>query len=517
MATNLVVQAKSALSEEVKAATLSEEIVRRLRNTSQELDNSERLEILERACVKMKSSGHTEKFIRTAVAKGIKKFKGDVRRSELPEDNKGYSPLYKNASWRKDIRARNKLMKRKSWYSDNKDQHENFENTNHDTQGMIKKRNTFKKAGKGDAERIRTTTVVFVPSTRNGILVRKLREREEVMSKISGFRIRYQEAGGSKLSNQFSTDLGKGLHCGRVCHPCEVNGEKRENCRSKNLTYESSCTKCNPSSHQEEHDPTGRQKPRQGIYIGETSRSIHERAMEHVGEAEDFSVKSHIIKHWRLTHPDDLDMPVIKFRITGMFRDALSRQVREAMSIFYSKDELLNSKSEYVNNCISRVSVPESDWERKERFRNEEEEELREREAVNTFKEDILRRRRERDMAAEDPEDHAEENPETKNESMNNLFSIFNKRSKNTKNISDTISVTEVIRKVVTKEDKLNLDALPMPNNKGGIISRTGTEDSPAKRGKFILTSSLGFLEESGCDGHYSTLLRQSNRRYNRK
>ena len=194
MATNLVVQAKSALSEEVKAATLSEEIVRRLRNTSQELDNSERLEILERACVKMKSSGHTEKFIRTAVAKGIKKFKGDVRRSELPEDNKGYSPLYKNASWRKDIRARNKLMKRKSWYSDNKDQHENFENTNHDTQGMIKKRKTFKKAGKGDAERIRTTTVVFVPSTRNGILVRKLREREEVMSKISGFRIRYQEA-----------------------------------------------------------------------------------------------------------------------------------------------------------------------------------------------------------------------------------------------------------------------------------------------------------------------------------
>ena len=122
-------------------------------------------------------------------------------------------------------------------------------------------------------------------------------------------------------------------------------------------------------------------------------------------------------------------------------------------------------------------------------------------------------------MAAEDPEDHAdskEENPETKNESMNNLFSIFNKRSKNTKNISDTISVTEVIRKVVTKEDKLNLDALPMPNNKGGIISRTGTEDSPAKRGKFNLTSSLGFLEESGCDGHYSTLLRQSNRRYNR-
>ena len=195
------------------------------------------------------------------------------------------------------------------------------------------------------------------------------------------------------------------------------------------------------------------------------------------GEAEDFSVKSHIIKHWRLAHPDDLDMPVIKFRITGMFRDALSRQVREAMSIFYSKDELLNSKSEYVNNCISRVSVPESDWERKERFRNEDEEELREREAVNAFKEDILRRRRARDMAAEDPgdtgdpgdpgdpADHTgsnirlkrkgvethEKKHETKNRNRNTFFSIFNRSSKD---ISETSSVTEEIRKVVTKKDR---------------------------------------------------------------
>ena len=69
MATNLVVQAKSALSQEVKAATLSEEVVRRLRNTSLELNSTERLEILERACVKMKTSCHSERFIRMFVEK----------------------------------------------------------------------------------------------------------------------------------------------------------------------------------------------------------------------------------------------------------------------------------------------------------------------------------------------------------------------------------------------------------------------------------------------------------------
>ena len=96
---------------------------------------------------------------------------------------------------------------------------------------------------------------------------------------------------------------------------------------------------------------------------------------------------------------------------------------------------------------------------------------------------------------------------------MNTFFSIFNKSSKD---ISETSSVTEEIRKVVTKKDRLILDALPMLNNEGGNISRAGTEDSPAKRGKSNFTSSLVFLEESSCEGKYSTLLRQPNRRYNR-
>jgi hypothetical protein len=54
MATNLMVEAGSVLSKEVKMATLAEEISRRLRTTSLELEHSCRLKILERACVKMK-------------------------------------------------------------------------------------------------------------------------------------------------------------------------------------------------------------------------------------------------------------------------------------------------------------------------------------------------------------------------------------------------------------------------------------------------------------------------------
>ena len=50
------------------------------------------------------------------------------------------------------------------------------------------------------------------------MLVRKLNEEEDRMADLTGFRIKFQEAGGSKLVNCFEKDLGKGQHCGRK--PC---------------------------------------------------------------------------------------------------------------------------------------------------------------------------------------------------------------------------------------------------------------------------------------------------------
>ena len=116
MATNLMVEAGSALSKDVKLATLAEEISRRLRNTSMDLDHSCRMEILERACVKMKTSGHTDMFIRQAVEQGIRAFDEKIKRSRLEEDNPGFQPLYPKAGWRKDIRSKEKALKRGNWF-----------------------------------------------------------------------------------------------------------------------------------------------------------------------------------------------------------------------------------------------------------------------------------------------------------------------------------------------------------------------------------------------------------------
>jgi hypothetical protein len=99
---------------------------------------------------------------------------------------------------------------------------------------------------------------------------------------------------------------------------------------------------------------------------------LHERAVEHLRDAEAYSTKSHIIKHWMLAHPVSNGPPKMAFKITGMFRDCLSRQIGEALKIHYSRDRILNSKNEYMGNCISRLTVEEDAWERRDRCRQEE-------------------------------------------------------------------------------------------------------------------------------------------------
>ena len=56
------------------------------------------------------------------------------------------------------------------------------------------------------------------------------------------------------------------------------------------------------------------------------------------------------------------------------------------MHIIFSKDKLLNRKNEYVQNCISRITVSEEVWERKDRGRREEAEEILEAERLAAFR-----------------------------------------------------------------------------------------------------------------------------------
>ena len=168
--------------------------------------------------------------------------------------------------------------------------------------------------------------------------------------------------------------------------PCGRQAEERRNCRKQSLVYESRCALCNPkknSNHQEDNKEV---VARKGIYIGETSRTLHQRANEHYRDAKDLSEKSHILKHWMSSHEEEKEAPNFIFRILGTFRDCLSRQVNEAIRIHYSKDLLLNSKNEYAANGLTRLTIDENKVERKKRERKEEEEEKETLRKIEGFK-----------------------------------------------------------------------------------------------------------------------------------
>ena len=65
------------------------------------------------------------------------------------------------------------------------------------------------------------------------------------------------------------------------------------------------------------------------IYIGETPRSIQERALEHHADLRNKRDKSHMYKH-RVLHHGDEETPFL-MKVISFHKSALSRQAAEAV------------------------------------------------------------------------------------------------------------------------------------------------------------------------------------------
>ena len=112
-------------------------------------------------------------------------------------------------------------------------------------------------------------------------------------------------------------------------------------CNTNNVGYSWVCNTCK-----------SRDKLR--VYEGETSRSARLRGIEHVKSFNHKRADSVLLKHKILEHEnEDVDF---EMKITGVFKDALTRQADEAVRIHARKNnELLNSKSEFNHPPVARV------------------------------------------------------------------------------------------------------------------------------------------------------------------
>ena len=104
-----------------------------------------------------------------------------------------------------------------------------------------------------------------------------------------------------------------------------------------------------------------------GVYVGESSRSLYERAREHQADKNNRSDDSHQIKHWITDHQDLLAPPKFKFKIIQTFQDPLSRQLAEAVRIELRGENILNSKGEFNRCKVPRLTIDLENWKSKKK------------------------------------------------------------------------------------------------------------------------------------------------------
>ena len=174
------------------------------------------------------------------------------------------------------------------------------------------------------------------------------------------------------------TSIWEGLGCGREpCVTCNQGGEDTPDCTKTGVVYESICSRCNPSSLNK-GELKSQESVAPSLYVGESSRSIQERAKEHWGAALKKDAKSHMVKHQNLEHPGE--PPEFLFKVVSTHKTALSRQIREAVRIKRRGEasNILNSRSEFNRCYIPRlvVEVEDEEQQKSREQRDREENEL---------------------------------------------------------------------------------------------------------------------------------------------
>ena len=191
-------------------------------------------------------------------------------------------------------------------------------------------------------------SVLMVPPTPGSVLLKELQKREEEVNKFNDERFKMVETGGVKIEEILTqkNPFKKERCTENDCPLCKNTGNQKIKalCSTNNVGYRWICENCE-------------NKNLKRVYEGESSRSARIRGKEHAKGLKNEDPKNMLYKHKILEHHPEENVK-FKMEITGLFRDALTRQADEAVRIKNcEKSELLNSKSQFSNAPISRIVI----------------------------------------------------------------------------------------------------------------------------------------------------------------
>ena len=187
--------------------------------------------------------------------------------------------------------------------------------------------------------------------TPNGELARRVKELLVRLEAVLGFRLRVAERTGRSLQSLLhQATIWKGSPCDREhCVTCQQGDEDMPDCNRSSVVYESVCSLGNPGILGKGGLVEQKGAP-PSLYVGKSSRTVQERALENHDAAKKKDETSHIWRHQRLVH--GAQEPSFIFKVVSQHRSALNRQIKEAVGIRRrgGAQGILNSKAEF-NRC----------------------------------------------------------------------------------------------------------------------------------------------------------------------
>ena len=106
-----VILGDSAIPSKQKRTILTQECLRRLRNTQIDLGKDVQTKHLNNFMIKMKNSGHSEQYRKQILDSTLYAFE-----EMIEADQSGKRPLYRDKNWQKELRKDEKAQKRLNWY-----------------------------------------------------------------------------------------------------------------------------------------------------------------------------------------------------------------------------------------------------------------------------------------------------------------------------------------------------------------------------------------------------------------
>ena len=363
MTSTKAVQQRAAMDENSKINILSNDMMRRLLNTKEELGAEVRGAVVDQYGAKLLNSGYNREQTQRILKNGIKGFETKRRSSQRLGRN-----LRSTANMSMMKRHKKKLLEKSNWYKKRKN------NATKEEKPWSSGKND-KRANKVELkEQPVPKTLLFVEHTTGGELARRLRELLRRLTPTIGFSVKVVERAGNPLRSSFPlASLWDDVKCGRNdCVPCDQGAEKIQPCYRSSVVYENICKTCNPGADLSKEQPELRADI-PTVYVGEPSRSMHERMKEHWGAWRSKKEDSHMFIHQQNEH-GGAEEPIFQVRAVQFYKSALTRQLGEAVRIRRrgGAGMILNSKSEYDRCKIPRLVLEEDTSKEQEEIESRE-------------------------------------------------------------------------------------------------------------------------------------------------